>query len=176
MFIYHHLFYSYSLSAIHFPASRGLLPQHWKMRRLFNSFPSVVFFAVYLPSWVVLTYRPTHFPAPRGLLPQQWETRRRSYYPLKCFLRCLSAVINYTHIDNPWPATPGRFFSDISCIPLWLRRLKGGNVSLVPSEDAWAKSEAPLSLYILHHGNVSSIEGVTTTIDSDIFSMLYKSF
>ena len=79
-------------------------------------------------------------------------------------------------MDNPWPARPGRFFGDISCIPLWLRRLKGGNVSLVPSEDAWAKSEAPLSLYILHDGNVSSIEGVTTTIDSDISSMLYKSF
>ena len=28
-------------------------------------------------------------------------------------------------MTHPWPVTPGRFFSDISCIPLWLRRLEG---------------------------------------------------
>ena len=52
------------------------------------------------------------------------------------------SVVNY-----PWQVTPSRFFSDISCIPLWLRRLKGGNLSLVASEDSRAKSESPLSLY-----------------------------
>ena len=76
-------------------------------------------------------------------------------------------------MTHPWPVTPGRFFSDISCIPLWLRRLKGGNLSLVPSEDSRGKSETPLSLYILHGGDVSRIEGVTTTIDAEICWMLY---
>ena len=78
------------------------------------------------------------------------------------------SVVNY-----PWQVTPSRFFSDISCIPLWLRRLKGGNLSLVPSEDSRGKSETPLSLYILHGGDVSRIEGVTTTIDAEICWMLY---
>ena len=57
---------------------------------------------------------------------------------------------------------PGRFFSDNSCISLWLRRLKGGNLSLVPSEDARAKSESPLNVYPWRWRDVSSIEGVTT--------------
>ena len=54
---------------------------------------------------------------------------------------------NLSVVNYPWQVTPSRFFSDISCIPLWLRRLKGGNLSLVASEDSRAKSESPLSLY-----------------------------